>query len=100
MDRLLTFLTAHAFAALLLPLALLAGALLLLRRWRRGKWSLASGVLGLAFFLIALGGFTTPPAVGVWLVGGAVAVLFLLFVYLVMTSQWSAPLATSITAIA
>ncbi|MBV9123271.1 MAG: hypothetical protein JO112_07940, partial [Planctomycetes bacterium] len=102
MDLLLQFLIHHSFGLLLLAAALVLGLVLLLRL-RRGRWSLALLLLSTSCTLMGLGGLAGPGWVALhfpgnwslwagWLVGSALAALFVMLVVVVLTGHWSARL--------
>lgn len=91
MDRLQHFLVLHWFGAFLLGIGLILGGLLLWR-WRRGAWSLPLLLSSVAFLLVGTGGLALQSAWGMWLAAGALATLVVMFVIVVLTSRWWAPL--------
>jgi uncharacterized membrane protein len=99
LERLLSYLAPNGFAFLFLLLALGTGAWLLLWYRRQASWSRPLLVTGAAALLVAGGGLFLPPGTGVWVAGGALAVLFVQLLWLVMTTQWFAPLAAAVAAI-
>lgn len=99
MDRLLEFTVTHGLAFLFMGLAVVLGVWLLLAHRKRGSRSLPLRVLSGSALLFALGGFVLPREAGPWLAGGSATLLFLCFVWLVLTTQWSAPLAWVVAAL-
>ncbi|MBY0523325.1 MAG: VWA domain-containing protein [Gemmataceae bacterium] len=93
MDRLLLFFTPLWFAGVLIIIALLLGATLLLVRWRRRRWSSALMIWGAGCALVGIGGLVLPPDIGAWTAAIALLLLFFMVLWLIITSQWSAPAA-------
>lgn len=93
MDRLLLFLASHWFGAFLLCVGVVLALALLLVRWRRKGWSLPLGVTGAGFALAGAGGLIVPADVGAWVATIGLVLLFFALLWVIITSQWSAPLA-------
>src|SRR5437868_3713306 len=90
MSGLVSFLTTHWFAELLLAVALVLGIFLLRRRGTPAAFGLL--LVGAAFALTGLGGLVVPEDWAFWLCMGTAAVLFVMLLVVVVTGQWWSPL--------
>ncbi|HXG13414.1 MAG TPA: VWA domain-containing protein, partial [Gemmataceae bacterium] len=100
MNQVIPFLTAHWFAALLLFVAVVVGGVLRWLQRRRGTWSVPLIVVAAALALLGLGGLVVPAEWGWWIAGAAAGCLFVMFLVLILTGHWWAPLAAGLGGLA
>jgi uncharacterized membrane protein len=93
MSQVWDFLATHWFAGVLVVLALLPGGLLLVLRQQRGNWPLGLLLLTALLGLAGVGGFLLPPWLGLIVALAALGVLLAMFLVLLLTGAWWAPLA-------
>jgi uncharacterized membrane protein len=99
MSQLTFFLKTHWFALTLILSALGPGAVGLWRLLRRRQVSFPWLVPAAALLLLGAGGLFLGPDLGMWVAAAASAVLFLMFVTLLLSGHWWAPLAGAVAAV-
>ncbi len=85
MGPLLSFLASHGLAVAFLLVAIGLGGWSLLRRPQRPTLLFAAGIVALA----GVAGLAVPAEIGMWLAIGGAGLLVGLFLWLLLTSQWS-----------